>query len=539
MIRLLALSLFLSPLAHAQTWTWAQSGGAVNPDTGEGVAVDASGDICVTGTYETSATFGSTTLTSAGRTDVFVARMSPDGTYLWATSLGGSTVDRAFAIAAADGACYATGRYTGTADFSGVTLSSVGGTGDLYVAKLDASGDVVWATSGGGEGNEIGHSIAADGQGGVVVTGAFTGPGAAQFGSTSLTSDGLDDALVARLDAETGAWLWATDFGSDQIEVARAVASGGDGTVTVAGQFDRSVTIGNTVLTSAGFSDIFVARYRVSDGSVVWATSAGGTSSDTALGVAVGRDGSAAVAGVFSGATTLGTETLQSAGLADAFVAHVDASGDIAWARRLGGESQDVGYGVAVDPAGSVFTTGSFRLTADIGPDSRTAVGREDAYVAAYSASGDPLWSEQVGGNNIDEGHAVAIAPDGGVIVTGSFIFMATAGPLTLSALDENVFVGRLSGAAVPTETGPGASPLALRVGPTPARDAATVWLSPEAREAARVEVVDALGRVVVTSLAHPGQPLALDVSPLSPGAYRVRASGVHGVVSHPLVVVR
>lgn len=540
MNRLLALCLLVVlPHAHAQTWTWAESGGAINPDTGEGVAVDASGDICVIGTYRTSATFGTTTLTSAGSADVFVARMSPDGTYLWATSLGGPTLDAGFAIDAHDGACYATGRYTGTADFGSISLSSVGETGDLFVAKLDSSGEVAWAVSGGGEGNETGHGIAADDRGGVVVSGSFSGPGTAQFGTTDLTSAGLVDALVARLDASTGAWLWATGIGSAQTEVARAVASGDDGTVTVAGQFDLSVTIGSTTLTSAGSSDVFVARYRVADGSVEWVAHASGPDSDAAYGVAVGRDGSAAITGLLTGTLGFGTETLTSAGLTDAFVARLSPDGEFMWARRIGGEGQDLGFGVAIDPAGSVFSTGRFTLAAGIGPDTRTAVGLEDAFVAAHSASGDALWSEQVGGNNTDEGDAIAIAPDGGVVVAGSFIFSAVAGPLTLSAPDENAFVGRLNGAAVPLGPTPEARPLALRIGPIPARSRVTVWLSPEARGEIRLEVVDAIGRVVLVRDAPADATLSLDVSALSPGAYHVRASGEAGAARHPLVVAR
>ena len=180
------------------TVSWAKSIGGTGSDYGRGIATDSSGNVYVIGKYSGSFTIGSTTLTSAGSNDVFVAKYDTSGTAQWARSIGGTGSDTGYGIATdSAGNVYVTGIYSGTATFApGTTLTSAG-YNDAFVTKYDTSGTVQWAESIGGTNTDSGYGIATDSGGNVYVTGSYQGT--ATFASgTTLTSAGSNDAFVAK-----------------------------------------------------------------------------------------------------------------------------------------------------------------------------------------------------------------------------------------------------------------------------------------------------------------------------------------------------
>ena len=174
------------------------SAGGTSYDEGNGIAVDASGNVYVTGSYNGTATFGTTTKTSAGGYDIFVAKYNSSGTLQWVQSAGGTSYDYGRGIAVdASGNVYVTGYYEGTATFGTTTKISAGGH-NIFVAKYNSSGALQWVQSARGTLYDIGSDIAVDGSGNVYVTGRYQGT--ATFGNNSLTSAGATDIFVARID---------------------------------------------------------------------------------------------------------------------------------------------------------------------------------------------------------------------------------------------------------------------------------------------------------------------------------------------------
>ena len=201
--------LFISPVAHSQTIT--QSGGA-GDDRGYAITTDADGNVFATGTFDGTATFGSTTLTSAGSRDIFVVKYDTTGTVLWARQGGGNGFDPGLGIATdADGNVYATGSFDGRAIF-GSTLLIGAGSRDVFVVKYHADGTLLWIRRGGGAESDRGYAITTDVAGNVYVTGSIEGT--ATFGSITLTSAGNEDVFVVKYDAE-GTVLWAQQNGGD------------------------------------------------------------------------------------------------------------------------------------------------------------------------------------------------------------------------------------------------------------------------------------------------------------------------------------
>jgi hypothetical protein len=151
-----------------------------------------------------------------------------------------------------------TGNFQGTADFGTKTLTSTG-LGDVFVAKLDTTGAVMWAQPAGGTSGDNGYGIAVDSSGTSHVVGHFAGT--ATFGSTTLTSKGMSDVFVTKLDS-TGTFMWAQSAGGMSMEFGYGIALDGSGNSYVTGMFQATATFGTTTLTSKskGLGDVFVAR---------------------------------------------------------------------------------------------------------------------------------------------------------------------------------------------------------------------------------------------------------------------------------------
>ena len=258
-----------------------------------------------------------------GNDDVFVAKLNASGNYEWATPAGGTNYDYGDGVSVlADGSSIVTGEFYGTATFGSTTFTSAGGF-DVFVAKLDASGNYEWATAAGGTSSDFGKDVFVLADGSSIVTGYFDS--AAVFGSTTLTSAGRDDVFVAKLDA-SGNYEWATPAGGKDSDYGSSISVLPDGSSIVTGYFQDTATFGSTTLTSAGGSDVFVAKLDAS-GNYEWATPAGGTGGDYGDGVAVLADGSSIVTGSFYRTATFGSTALISAGESDVFVARIDSNG--------------------------------------------------------------------------------------------------------------------------------------------------------------------------------------------------------------------
>ena len=144
--------------------------------------MDGVGGVWITGIFAGIATFGSHTLTASGNYDIFVAKLGPNGNWLWAVKAGGIDYDYGYSIAV-DGAgnAYVTGEFRYTSTFGSHTLTA-SGYSDLFVAKLNPSGTWLWAVRAGGGSYDEGYGIAVDGAGNAWVTGCFTGTATFEIG---------------------------------------------------------------------------------------------------------------------------------------------------------------------------------------------------------------------------------------------------------------------------------------------------------------------------------------------------------------------
>ncbi len=428
-------------LAQEPDWQWSTQAGGSNNDKGMSITTDASGNCYVTGLFFETATFGSYTLTSGGALDIFVAKMDPNGNWLWATKAGGSDHDYGNEITTdAAGNCYVTGRFMDTATFGSYYLTS-NGSCDIFVAKMDALGNWLWATKAGGTSGDYGHAISIDDSGNSYVTGYFYGT--TTFGPYPLTSSGSCDIFVAKIDAQ-GNWQWVIQAGGGFEDLGYGLVIDDDGNSYLTGYFHGAATFGSYPLTSSGHQDIFVAKIDAL-GNWQWVIQAGGIYDDFGHAITIDDSRNSILTGYFGGTATFGSYSLTSSGYRDIFVAKMDADGNWLWATQAGGSDGDHGNGISTDVNGNSYVLGEFWDTAAFGPYSLTSIGHRDIFVSMINADGNWLWATQAGGFNNDNGHSITTDVAGNCYLTGFFNETATFGPYSLTSNGScDIFVAKL-----------------------------------------------------------------------------------------------
>jgi hypothetical protein len=285
--------IFVAKYDASGNYLWAIGIGGAGGDFSKSIALDASGNVYVTGRFQSSIVDfdpgpGIANLTLSGNTDIFIAKFTTGGNYLWAKSVGGvgNNINLSNAITTdASGNAYITGYFQGAAvDFDpGPATATLGSSGsDIYFAKYDVNGNYIWAKSISAANNtNAGLSISADGPGNIYVTGNFQGsivdfdPGPA----TATLNAGSSTAMFFGKYGTNGNYIWAKSIpNATGISIAKNAA----GKVYVTGGFSSPVDFdpGPGTATLSGTSNIFFAKYDAS-GNYVWAKPIEGTTYNT------------------------------------------------------------------------------------------------------------------------------------------------------------------------------------------------------------------------------------------------------------------
>jgi PKD repeat protein len=465
MLLMLMLASLIGIKAQNLNWVWASGGGGMGSTRGQSIAADNLGNQYVTGIFYGITTIGSTTLSSNGVQDIFVAKIDTSGNWLWAISAGGSNSEESWSIVLdTSDHIYITGYFSGTAFFGSTALTSSGST-DIFIAKIDNNGNWLWAKRAGGADGDIGAGIAIDNDSNIYLTGNFVG--IAVLGSTTITSNGEDDIYVAKLDGD-GNWLWAISAGGINRTTSQGIALDSSANIYLTGQFTGTTYFDTTALVSSGGYDLYVAKMD-SSGNWLWAVKADGVNDGVGYDIAIGPGSGIYVIGWFDGTATYGSSTITSLGSCDVFISKLTSDGNWLWTKRAGGTGIDYGYSISVDNAENILLTGSFRDTAYFGSTSLTSIpsGWADIFVVKLDSNGNFTHVVQAGGTGWDVGHGVVVDSQSNLYVTGEFSGTAYFGTNTLTTnANFTMFVAKLESpltALFTVDTTQGMEPLTVQ----------------------------------------------------------------------------
>ncbi len=340
----------------------------------------------------------------------------------WVKQMGTGGISNGVSSDAA-GNAYATGIVSNPGLFDNVTIPCKAV--DVFLAKYDPTGNLVWATVGGGELLDQGNDVATDSVGNSYVVGAIQTNSlhpTAQFGDVTLIGKGDYDWLIVKYDS-SGNVVWAKNAGGTAGDFAQGVALDHSGHVYVSGFYTGTVTVDGVTLTSRGIFDVFLAKYNT-DGTLLWIRSAGGAGSDQAHGVAVDAQDNVGITGEFQNTATFGSHSIKAVGLGDAFVAKYDADGNNLWVHRGGSMTSFVGdpaKAIAVDGGNNFYITGDYTGTANFDGLSIPNAGTSgtDIFVAKYNANGAIQWLHHAGGPTSDKGYSIGVDSAGNSWVSG------------------------------------------------------------------------------------------------------------------------
>ena len=447
-----------SPVASASLAFSTYLGGW-KEDSIRDVTTDSRGNLYVTGgttspdfpvtkgAYQTRHNPGSPDSSRIDMCDVFVAKLSPSGTVLWSTFIGGPNYDRAYAIRVDElGYVYVAGRAgrgfpvtTGAfqTTFMGGQEAPVYGPQDGFLLKLRPDGaGLVWASYFGTSDPQIIRDLDVDSKGDVYIASGYSGGLYPEALRTAFNNapHGDHDGVAAKIGSDGSKLLWATYLGGSAWESnensIRLDGSDNPYVLLTTKSDDCFVSASAYRRTHGGDDDLYVTRLGPHDGTIAWATYLGGSKGESTEThqFAVDPDGNAYIAAPTRSTdfpTTAGAfQTSYGGGGNEAVVVKLSSDGSKLLAGTfIGGNGNDRPEGVAVDRAGNVYFTGTttsidFPVTANA--RQKTLNGERDAIAVRLSADFSRLiYATYLGGAGVEYGRAATVDAQGKLCLGG------------------------------------------------------------------------------------------------------------------------
>jgi hypothetical protein len=549
--------------SQSTSFTWAKRFDGPGHERCYSIVTDFSGNVITSGIFINQVDFDpgpSVYSISPVAKDIFISKLDAAGNFVWAKSIGGPSAacDIYDIKTDASGNIYLCGFFDKTVDFDPgpamYTIMSVGNT-DVFILKLDPSGNFIWAKRVGGPNYEFAWSMALDASANIHVTGSFVGtvdfdPGPGFF---TLTSSPNTDIFVLKVDS-AGNFKWAGGMGGTGVQEGKCIAVDTVGNVYTSGNFINTVDFdpgpGNFTLTAVNV-DAFISKLD-SAGNFVWAKSFEGLASIgyiNGLGIIADAAGNSYITGNYVGTVDFdpgpGVDTVTTWGAADAFIVKLDTGGNLKWAKTIGGPGTQYGTAIALDASNNVFTTGYFSFPTDFDPGpgiyTLTAVGtpsNNDAYILKQDNAGNFLWVNSFGGPNGDESYDICVDASANVHTTGIFVGSVDFDPgpgsfvMNSNSVSVDVFVHKLGQSSVGIKKTEIKNNDVL-IYPNPNNGSFNFNL---AEESCKFILINSLGQKIHTQKTTKGEN-KINLNDLAPGIYLTIVNGENFNISQKIII--
>lgn len=372
---------YVAKFDSSGTHLWSKGFGGTSNEGAFAIALDRGGNVWVGGSFYGSLTLGGNALTSAGNGDLFLLSLGgTDGAYRAAYRYGGGGDDFLSAMAIDSGGnILATGGFAGATDFGGGTLTSAGRT-DGYILKVSASGAHLWSKRFGDTDDDTGGGVAVGPGDEVNLVATFIGSADVGGGKINAATAVAADILVARFGAD-GSHVFSKGTGARFDALRPSIAVDLAGNLLLTATYDGSFSMGGAIFSSDGLTDVGVAKWD-KDGSHLWSYRFSGPDYDLSDGIAVDPQGNVIVVGHYKGNSRMsGGPYMKSNGNYDGWAVKMAPSGQFLWSQHYGGVGDDSVADAATDLQGNIWMAGQFTATAELGKGPMNVVDAIDGFL--------------------------------------------------------------------------------------------------------------------------------------------------------------
>lgn len=338
--------------------------------------------------------------------------------FQWAGAVSGKSYENIMSSCTdVSGNFYATGSFQDTVDFDpglGVNNLIADQNSDIFILKLNANGNFVWAKSVKSNGWDRGNSIAVDVNGNIIVVGFYNGsadfdPGLGTFSLTPVL--GSQDAFILKLNS-SGNFVWAQSLGGSNSEDINNLLTDSQGNIYFSGTFDISTDLdpgpASFIITAnSGSIDFFIDKLDQA-GNFIWGKTIGGPKTENCTSLEMDGSGNLFALGTFSATVDFdpgaGTVNKTSNGGDDLFIVKLNNSGNFVWVNTFGGPTNEISCTLKTDAFGNCYTSSCFGGTVDFDPSVTGSFvlssngGVYDGCVQKFDNGGNFVWAKQIGG---------------------------------------------------------------------------------------------------------------------------------------------
>ena len=422
---------------------WSRTYGGWYNEIPRALATDSLGAVIFGAEIESSVTFGGATLVPKQNYDVAVVKLDAAGTHEWSLQFSGYNSEYVGALAVTpDDEVVVAGRFIEEMQIGGDFYDPPCCSSDLWVAKIDPTGVLLWSKAFTGNGSADVYSMVVDEAGDIYLGGYYDYQ--LDLGGTLLNGGSDQDGFLLKLYAD-GNYAWAVSLGDSQNQAVSGLALNEAGDLLVAGYYAGTIPE-LTFLPTANETDIFVAAVSADTHSELWSRAYGGVGVQRPLALSSAPENGMVIAGNFAGDLAFEGPNIPLVGATDIFVARLDDQGDALWSHSYGGSGDEFASGIAVDAAGNIVLVGAISAGVSFGGGVLPVSDAWDAFVAKLGPEGDHYWSHSHGNWYNDVTTAVANHPAGGVVAAGLFEWAIDFGTGSVdSAGYADTFVVRLT----------------------------------------------------------------------------------------------
>ena len=408
---------------NAQQSQWLEGIHGTDNDVGTDVARDPAGNPIYCGYFSSDTLFAGTQFLAQKsiETDAYVIKYNSNGDPVWMDNPGGPIGQKANSLAAdISGNIYVTGTFLAGFSFGSSFLESLNGE-DGMLLKYDSEGNNIWGVSLGSIGSVKCNKLVIDSEGYIYVSGFYSGP-FINIGDTTLNNNGDFDIFVAKYNPQ-GELLWAQSFGGPGGDYIIQMCEDEQDNIYISGGFKSDeITFGNYTFPNLATTRASYVTKIDPNGNIQWADSHTNSYDQQYNGITIDAENSIYIAGYFKGTFNFGTYTFITTGSQyDIMLIKYNSSYEPQWARHIYSPDYDRANDLDHDNEGNIYLTAIFKADILIEDIVLYNNGGSDFFIAKYNSQGDLTWAHSIGNTENEECSSLVFGEPWSVYFTGYF----------------------------------------------------------------------------------------------------------------------